>query len=228
MGRFRRRLEPILREQPALFALILACVLVFAADRLGADAWTREHLAAKPGNLEQTWHDLTGGSFTWQAAATLLTLVTSAFVHSDFVHLGFNMLYLWIFGFLVSRLVGQWWMLAIFLVTAVTGVIGHTLLNLGDLIPLVGASGGISGLQGAYLGMFIRWRLPNPDVWPLAHPIPPIQLLALVALGLFIDYTSIMSNVESATAFGAHLGGFLGGVFVGSFLLVRPNGIEAR
>jgi len=228
MRGFLERLKPISREMPILIGIIAICALLFAADLLGAKAWTSEHLAARPRNLEQAWQHLLDGDLSGATFASLATLVTSAFLHGSFAHLGFNMLYLWIFGFLVARLVGHGWMLIVFLLAAVGGVIGHTLLNRGEMIPLVGASGAIMGLEGAYLGMFIRWRLPNPDVWPLAHPIPPAQLLALVALGLFIDYTSIMQNVESSTAFGAHVGGFLAGVFIGSFLLIRPNNIEPR
>ena len=63
----------------------------------------------------------------------------------------------------------------------------------------------------------MRWQLPWPDVWPLAHPIPPLQLAAFAAIGVLFDAYSLM-NFEQRIAYGAHLGGFLSGVMIAALL----------
>ena len=78
------------------------------------------------------------------------------------------------------------------------------------------------GLEGIYLGMAIRWRLPNPDVWPIAHPITQERLMIFAALGIFMDLSGILSDSQGI-AYGAHLGGFVGGILLGTTLIPRPE-----
>ncbi len=83
--------------------------------------------------------------------------------------------------------------------------------------PIIGASGAVCGFEGIYLGLILRWKLPWPDVWPLAHPIPPIRLAAFAILGVVIDAYSLM-NFDQRIAYGAHLGGFFSGLFIAALL----------
>ena len=62
-----------------------------------------------------------------------------------------------------------------------------------------------------YLGLALRWHLPDPHVWPLAHPIPPLQLGAFAVVGFFFDAYSLM-NHNQGVAYGAHIGGLLSGL----------------
>lgn len=222
------RLPLVVTENRLLFALIGLCVLVFAVERLGLEGWFKTHLALVPAQIEAAGRALSQGDFSPERLRALTSLVTSAFLHGSAAHLGLNMLFLWVFGYLVVRLVGPGWLAAIFFVSAIVGGLGHTLLNPGSPIPMIGASGAVMGLEGAYLAMFIRWRIPDPDVWPLAHPIPPIQLLALTLIGIFLDYTSVVRNIDSNVAYGAHIGGFLAGLFLGSLVIPKPRAVEAR
>src|SRR5690606_22546705 len=111
--------------------------------------------------------------------------------HADGQHVLFNMLFLWIFAALAVELLGHRWMFVIFLFTAVAGSIGHAVSNAGDSIPMLGASGAVMGFEGAYLGLAIRWKLPDPHVWPMARPIPPAQLAAIAVIGVVMDVMGI-------------------------------------
>jgi membrane associated rhomboid family serine protease len=84
-------------------------------------------------------------------------------------------------------------------------------VNSNSPAPIIGASGGISGLAGTYLGLALRWQLPWPDVWPIAHPIPPMQLGAFAVLGFIGDVHLLANQAQHIIAYGAHVGGFLCG-----------------
>ena len=134
------------------------------------------------------------------------------------------MLYFWIFGALIVELLGWRWMLLIFGVTAVGASISHGILNRGDLIPMLGASGALMGLEGAYLGLATRWTLPNPHVWPLARPIPPAHLALLAVIGVSFDYFAIMNREDMGIAYGAHVGGFTVRLLLAAIAAPRPRG----
>ena len=84
------------------------------------------------------------------------------------------------------------------------------------------------GFEGLYLGMAVRWRLPEPHIFPIARPIPPINLGILTVVGISFDYYRLMQDSESNIAYGAHLGGFMVGLFLACFVVPRPKMAEAR
>ena len=119
-------------------------------------------------------------------------------------------------------------MFSIYFFTAFTASLCHTIFNSEDFIPMLGASGAVMGFVGAYLGMAVRWKLPDPHVFPLARPIPPTNLVILAAVSVGMDWYAIMSQSQSNVAYGAHLGGFIGGLFLTSFIARKPRDAQAR
>lgn len=156
-----------------------------------------------------------------------LPLLSCAFLHGGFEHLLFNMLYLWIFGALAVELIGNRWMLVTFILTALCGSVFHVAMNAESPIPMLGASGAVMGFEGLYLGMAVRWRLPDPEIWPMPHAIPPAQLAAVGVLGLVMDYLGFQGG-DLGVAYSAHLGGFVGGVILGALLVPMPRVAELR
>ena len=118
-----------------------------------------------------------------------------------------------IFAALAAELLGARWMFGIFFFTAFTGSIFHVVLNAGEVVPMLGASGAVMGFEGAYLGLATRWHLPEPHIWPMSRPVPPGQLALIGVAGVAIDYFSLMSHAPGNIAYGAHLGGFVGAWF---------------
>ena len=154
---------------------------------------------------------------------TFGTLLTCAFLHGSAEHIVYNMLFLWVFAALLVELLGARWMFGIFLFTALTGSIFHVVLNAGDAVPMLGASGAVMGFEGAYLGLATRWRLPEPHIWPMSRPVPAAQLALIGVAGVVIDYTSLMSHAPGNIAYGAHLGGFVGGLVLTALAAPKPR-----
>ena len=206
--------------QKLLLGLIFLILVIFIAQILSPVQLIGG--ASVPLDLESAWNQLRSGQATPQSWLTLSTLLTGALLHGDWEHLIYNMIFLWMFAGLVGELLNARWMFLIALTTAICGSIGDLLLRQGSPIPCLGASGMVMGFEGAYLGLAVRWSLPWPRIWPIAHPIPPIRLCILAVVGFFFDITGAI-GASSGTAHGAHLGGFLAGLFITAFFAPAPK-----
>jgi membrane associated rhomboid family serine protease len=154
-------------------------------------------------------------------------------LHNDWTHLVINCLFCLAFAPIVARRFGSALFLAFFLLCGVAGALTYLAFNWGSPVPVVGASGAISGLMAAALRM-----LPSQSRWavPGATPLAPIfsrQMIiftgALVAINLLVEVTGLNIAGESApVAWQAHLGGFLAGLlFCGPFDNLRPRSVGA-
>ncbi|PKP78770.1 MAG: rhomboid family intramembrane serine protease [Alphaproteobacteria bacterium HGW-Alphaproteobacteria-3] len=149
------------------------------------------------------------------------TLFSSMFMHGGFAHLAGNMLYLWIFGDNVELAMGRVRFVLFYLVTGIAAALTHSFFVPASTVPLVGASGAISGVLGAYLLLYPRGRvrvlfLPFPIILLRTFYVP-----ALVVLGLWFVIqvvSGLASPVEEAgVAFWAHAGGFVAGMVLVPF-----------
>lgn len=153
-----------------------------------------------------------------------LTIATSTFVHGGFLHLGFNMLFLWVFGDNIEDALGHVPYLVFYLVCATGAAALQVAVGPDSVIPIIGASGAIAGVLGAYLVLYPRATVAVllPFFFFIPVPVPAFVLLIFwFALQLFIGIASIgMSEVSQGVAVWAHVGGFVtGGVLI---LLLRP------
>lgn len=148
------------------------------------------------------------------------TVLTSMFMHGGFWHLAGNMLYLWIFGNNIEDAMGHGRFLAFYLLCGVAAVVAQVLPNPGSIIPMVGASGAISGVLGAYMLLFPRARvllgLPLGFVLVQLGRFPAIWVLAAwfamqLVMGL-ITAARATGETQGGIAFGAHIGGFIAGL----------------
>ena len=148
---------------------------------------------------------------------TYPTVYTSMFLHAGISHLGGNMLYLWIFGNNIEDVLGKFRFVFFYFVCGTLATFGHIATDLDSKIPMVGASGAISGILGAYLILFpfakIRTFIFLGFFWTIAR-VPAILLL-LFWVGLQIWNSA--SSEAGGTAWFAHIGGFVAGV-----LLILP------
>ena len=141
------------------------------------------------------------------------TLITSMFLHGGWMHLGGNMLYLWIFGDNLERVMGAAKYAAFYLVCGLAAGFAHILFAAGSTVPTVGASGAISGVLGGYLLMFPQNRVKVLTRGGVAS-VP-----ALVVLGMWI-VIQLVSQLGSITetgqgggvAYMAHIVGFVAGM----------------
>lgn len=148
----------------------------------------------------------------------ILPFFTSMFLHAGLLHLGGNMLYLWIFGDNIEDKLGRVRYVSFYLVCGLAAGLTHLGLDPGSNVPTVGASGAISGVLGAYLVMFPRARVLT--VIPVFFFLQIAELSAIVVLGFWfvIQFLSglvpLGHGVESSggVAWWAHVGGFVAGV----------------
>jgi len=142
------------------------------------------------------------------------TVFTSMFMHGGWLHLGFNMLFLWIFGDNVEDSMGHARYLIFYLVCGVAAALAQAFVSPGSTIPMVGASGAISGVLGAYL--LLHPRATVRTVIFLGVFVTMMHLPALIVLGLWflmqLVSAAFSNSGEAGVAFWAHVGGFVAGM----------------
>src|SRR5688572_5808783 len=141
------------------------------------------------------------------------TLVTSMFLHGGWMHLGGNMLYLWIFGDNLEKVMGAVRFLTFYLACGVAASLAHIFFGSGSSIPAVGASGAISGVLGGYLVLFPRNRVRVLTRGGIAH-VPAIVVLSFwIVIQMINGIGSMAATTETAgVAYMAHIGGFVAGL----------------
>lgn len=161
--------------------------------------------------------DITSPIPTWG------TMITSLFIHGSLMHFIGNMLFLWVFGDNIEATFGHVKYLLFYLVAGVLATLSHYAIDPSSQTPLVGASGAISGVMGAYLVLYPRNRIRTLLIYILITVIELRAVWLLViwfALQAIQGLLSIGVSHEVSTAFFAHIGGFVVGAIVG--LAVRP------
>lgn len=146
-----------------------------------------------------------------------LTLVTSQFLHGDFFHLGFNMLFLWIFGDNVEAKLGYIRYPIFYLICGVISALVQVLTFPNAGIPLIGASGAISGVMGAYIVRYPFARIQTLFLFVIFIRI--IRMPALVFLGIWLILQLVMGiptygSDDGGVAYFAHIGGFVAGMLL--------------
>jgi len=143
------------------------------------------------------------------------TLVTSMFLHGGWMHLGGNMLYLWIFGDNLEKVMGPVRFVAFYLLCGLAASAAHILSNMSSAVPAVGASGAISGVLGGYLLLFPKNRIRVLTRGGIAQ-VPAIAVLGLWILIQFINGVgSVTATSETdGVAYMAHIGGFAAGLLL--------------
>jgi membrane associated rhomboid family serine protease len=148
----------------------------------------------------------------------LYTLFSSMFVHADLLHILGNMFIFFFMGIAFEDRIGRGPFLLIYLVTGICGAMAHSMLNLGSTIPLIGASGAIFGIMGAF-----AYAYPWDEI---VMPIPvgimivtKIKVLYATILFALLETVIVIIGSQDSTAHFAHLGGLVAGVVIAAFLV---------
>jgi membrane associated rhomboid family serine protease len=167
------------------------------------------------------------GACRWDFPHPFVTVFTSMFLHGGLFHIGGNMLYLWIFGNNVEDTLGHGRFLVFYLASGVAAVAAQTVVGPASQIPMIGASGAVSGVLGAYLLLF-----PHATILTLVtfgFFIRFVHVPAIVVLGFwivvqflngFLTFT-VSTGEGGGVAWFAHIGGFMAGI--GLLFLLRPG-----
>ncbi len=201
-----RRRKPQWRWATPLLALLMVAAFIWIALLPDDAAWR---------NTLLRWGTLSGSVTEWRAAMRderLLTLVSALFIHLGPVHLTGNLLFLFIFGFPAERSLGPWRFLLLFLAGGALANLAAALLMGTPARAIIGASGGVSAVIGAYLALFPSARLGV--VVPLGVWLEFIRVPAALLIGLWAVLQLIFTFVGpsfGAVAWWAHLAGFVVG-----------------
>ena len=155
-------------------------------------------------------------SFEW--FPNIYTLLTSMFVHSDFFHILGNMFVFFFMGIAFEQRIGRKKFLAIYLITGVCGALTHSFLNLESSVPLVGASGAIFGILGAFAYAYPRDEVMMPIPLPIMF-IMRIKVIYATILFAILETLVVVFSVQDNTAHFAHLGGLVAGVLLAAVLI---------
>ncbi|RPI37071.1 MAG: rhomboid family intramembrane serine protease [Methanoregulaceae archaeon] len=197
-----RRLQPMVT-----YALIAINILFFIFEFLGGDAFI------------EAWSFIPS-RFMANPVGDAVTIFTSMFMHAGLVHIGGNMLYLWIFGDNVEDRFGHVRFLAFYLACGIAATFTQLAFSLGSTIPNLGASGAIAGVLGAYILLF-----PQRKIRVMIGSGGITEMPALIVIGLWF-VLQLFSGVGSlgaaadtgGVAFMAHIGGFVAGFVLAFFL----------
>jgi membrane associated rhomboid family serine protease len=213
--------------------LILACLAVYFAVQphgTGEAEFTYREAAIPcevttgqpltPQEIETatcTSHDETAAQFPKKHV--WVSILVSMFLHGSVLHVGGNMLFLWIFGNNIEDAKGKVTYLAFYLVSGLVATLTFVALAPSSTIPLVGASGAIAGVMGAYLVLFPRVRIRTLFFFffILFRDIEARWLL------LFWFVSQFFVNPSEGVAWTAHVGGFVFGVLVGLYWRARRS-----
>jgi membrane associated rhomboid family serine protease len=158
-------------------------------------------------------------------------LLTGMFLHAGWLHIGANMLYLWIFGDNVEDRFGHGRFLAFYLFCGVVAVLGQVSANPYSFVPITGASGAVAGVMGAYFVLYPRSRVLTAIIAVFFYDlveIPAIFFLGVwVVLQLFSSVGSIgAASAVGSVAFWSQISGFLTGLCFGAFARWRDAGAD--
>ena len=164
------------------------------------------------------------------AAFSWVAVFTSMFLHGGFLHAGGNMLYLWIFGDNVEDRMGHGRYLVFYLLCGVAAALTQTIMEPDSVVPMVGASGAIAGIMGAYFVLYPRSRIVT--LIPIIIFFHIIEVPAILFLGVWflMQFLSGVGSIATATgsepaggvAFWAHVAGFVAGLS-GVLVFRRPE-----
>lgn len=183
-----------------VFSLATIPCELFTGDPLDAADFAGDSCAAEP----------VGAPFA-ENKSVAFSLIASLFLHAGFGHLIGNLWSLWIFGNNVEDAMGKAGFIAFYLICGVGGSLAHALRNPDSITPLIGASGAIAGVMGAYLLLFPHARITSLLLYF------PVKVPAWIFLLVWFGSQFLIAAQVSSVAWEAHVGGFIiGAVIVGT------------
>jgi len=211
---------PISDDNPARLTAVVNWVLILIC--VGVFFW--QISLGEGGEAAIYKYGFTPRNFFADERGAWLTLLTAMFLHGGFMHLGGNMLYLWIFGNNVEDAMGHARFLVFYLACGIAASFAQALAEPQLTMPMVGASGAISGVLAAYVLIYPQARIRV--IIPLGFLLYPTKISAIYVVGFWfiIQLFSALIAQPGApgTAWWAHVGGFAAGIVLTPFLSQFP------
>ena len=212
---------PVRRPPVVTFALIGLCIGAFLWQLGQSD----ERVALTYGMIPAVLFGYAHRAPSIDVIPAWATLFTSMFLHGGWWHLAGNMLFLWIFGNNVEDVLGRARFLLLYLACGLAAAMAQALPDPASQLPMVGASGAIAGILGAYMLLY-PWANVHCMIWIVIF-FRIVTVPAWIVLGLWFGMQLLSGLASSAgepgVAFWAHVGGFVAGLVL--IALLRPRGV---
>ena len=190
-------------SRPIVTMLLIAVNMMVFFHEVWLDPWAYNHFMALYSLRPAYFH--------------VENLFTHMFLHAGWLHVLGNMLFLWVFGDNVEDILGHGKYLVFYLLCGITAGLAQVAIDPDSRIPMVGASGAIAGVMGAYLVKFPRSevRMLTWFIFIFTFDVPAwAMLIYWFAMQLFGGYGSLAETAQGGTAFFAHIGGFVMGIIL--------------
>jgi rhomboid family protein len=221
-------INPTERTPYATIGLIVANVIVFFTEPLTAASTAAGQLyflckASIPWEITH-WHQFPELVGACPNKSVLLSIVYSMFLHGSFLHIAGNMLYLWVFGNNIEDRLGPVRFIIFYFACGFTATFAQSYVSPNSLIPLIGASGAVAGVLGAYLVLFPTARVRTLVIFFF---ITIVEIRASVLLGfwlllqVFSQAVGGVTGRQGGVAYLAHIGGFIAGMVL--LFVFRPR-----
>jgi membrane associated rhomboid family serine protease len=211
-----------IRFQWVTVGLIATNVLVFIWQNAAVGQSVAASFALIPSELLQVkiFGGPARGPMDALAVPEAYTLITYMFLHGDIIHLASNMLFLWVFGDNVEDALGHVRFVVFYLICGLAAGLMHAWMLPTSKLPLIGASGAVAGVIGAYLMLH-----PRVMVWVLAFRFIPLKIAAAWVLGVWIatQVAMVLIKQSDQVAWWAHIGGVVTGAIL--ILFMRRPGV---
>lgn len=155
----------------------------------------------------------------------VMTIFTSMFIHGGFLHIIGNMLYLWIFGNNIEDRLGHLGFFAFYIMSGICAAVFQLFYDPASELPMIGASGAVSGILGAYLVAYPYARIKTLLIIIIFIKIVDVPAVLLLTIWFFMQF--LYANVDGI-AWYAHVGGFIFGLLFGLIFLFRRGGRKSK
>ena len=218
----------VIRFQFVTLAIIVGNVIIFLMTGAFQSDVNLANVATSFGVVPADLTQAASQNIPYSPIPEPLTFITYMFLHAGWMHLISNMLFLWVFADNVEDAFGYFAFTLFYLLCGIAGALAHVMMTPNSLAPLIGASGAVSGVIGAYVLLY-----PKARVWILLFFRIPLRISAIWVLGgwFLLQVFSVLTaekNSEVEVAWWAHIGGFIAGLAITlvlrSRLLIRTQG----
>jgi membrane associated rhomboid family serine protease len=216
----------VIRFQFVTLSIIVGNVIIFLVTGAFQSDANLANVATSFGVVPADFTHAASQNIPFSPIPEPLTFITYMFLHAGWMHLISNMLFLWVFADNVEDAFGYFAFALFYLLCGIAGALAHVIMTPDSPAPLIGASGAVSGVIGAYVLLY-----PKARVWILLFFRIPLRISAIWVLGgwFLLQIFSVLTaekNSEVEVAWWAHIGGFIAGLAITlvlrSRLLVRP------
>ena len=202
------------KNKPILsWIILISCVLIFIYQKNLGYHFEQKTLLSF-GMIPSVLFSIKQLSDELVIIPSYMTLITSMFLHGGWMHLIGNMAYLYIFGDNIEDRLGKIKFLIFYLFCGIFAGLSQALIDVNSEIPMIGASGAISGILGAYLILFPKKEIRVFFWFFIFIKIFRIPAMYVIGCWIFIQFFSLNNSEESNIAYLAHIGGFIAGIIL--------------